>query len=221
MKIMMTGILLASCISSISYAQVKEIALTIDDLPYVGTNSETKGNLQRSQDRFMKILGYVVDNHVPATGFVIAGSIAQGQWQLLEQFRAAGLGIGNHTYSHANLNHISAERYISEIQRSDKILAPIMTQPKYFRYPYLAEGRGPTRRRGDRPRSQATSRPRRSSGRAGRSPRPRAAGPRGASSSWAPCCGSAASVRCRCCRRHGALAAMCVRYRWRHWPQRR
>ncbi len=145
MRTMMTGILLASCISSISYAQVKEIALTIDDLPYVGTNSETKGNLQRSQDRFMKILGYVVDNHIPATGFVIAGSIAQGQWQLLEQFRAAGLGIGNHTYSHANLNRISAERYISEIQRSDKILAPIMTQPKYFRYPYLAEGRGLTK----------------------------------------------------------------------------
>jgi peptidoglycan/xylan/chitin deacetylase (PgdA/CDA1 family) len=145
MKAMICGLLLASFISSTSYAQVKEIALTIDDLPFVGTNSETKGNLQRSQDRFMKILGFLVDNHIPATGFVIAGSIAQGQWQLLEQFRAAGLGIGNHTYSHANLNRLSAERYIAEIKRSDTILAPIMTQPKYFRYPYLAEGRGATK----------------------------------------------------------------------------
>lgn len=145
MKAIISGLILASCITSTGYAQVKEIALTIDDLPFVGTNSETKGNLQRSQDRFMKILGYVVDNHIPATGFVIAGSIAQGQWQLLEQFRAAGLGIGNHTYSHANLNRMSADRYIAEIQRSDQILAPIMTQPKYFRYPYLAEGHGATK----------------------------------------------------------------------------
>lgn len=142
MKKLIAGVCIAWCLSQVCFAQIKQVALTIDDLPYVGTNSETKGNLQRSHDRFMRMLGYIVDNHIPATGFVIAGSIAQGQWELLEQFRAAGLGLGNHTYSHANLNRMSAKNYIDEIERSDKILAPIMTSPKYFRYPYLAEGRG-------------------------------------------------------------------------------
>lgn len=146
MKTPILGFLLAGCLTShICYAQTKEIALTIDDLPFVGTNSATKGNLGRSQDRFTKILNYLVDNHVPATGFVIAGSIAEGQWALLEQFQAAGMGLGNHTYSHANLNRMSADQYIAEIERSDKILSPLMTQPKYFRYPYLAEGRGATK----------------------------------------------------------------------------
>lgn len=128
-----------------AYAKEKEIALTIDDLPFVGTNSATKGNLERAQTRFNKILNYLIDAHIPATGFIIANSIAQGQWALLEEFRNAGFALGNHTYSHANLNHMSADKYIAEIARADKILAPVMTEPKYFRYPYLAEGRGETK----------------------------------------------------------------------------
>ncbi|MCR9191275.1 MAG: polysaccharide deacetylase family protein [Gammaproteobacteria bacterium] len=128
-----------------AYAQEKEIALTIDDLPFVGTNSATKGNLGRAHDRFTKIMNYLIDAHIPATGFIIANSIARGQWELLEEFRDAGFGLGNHTYSHANLNRMSAQRYIAEIEHADKILQPVMTQPKYFRYPYLAEGRGATK----------------------------------------------------------------------------
>jgi peptidoglycan/xylan/chitin deacetylase (PgdA/CDA1 family) len=124
------------------FAQTREIAITIDDLPFVGTNSNDAGNLKRSHDRFMNIMRSLIDNQVPATGFVIAGAIGKGQWQLLEEFRKEGFGIGNHTYSHANLNRLSAEQYIHEIGRADQILEPIMTQPKYFRYPYLAEGKG-------------------------------------------------------------------------------
>lgn len=138
-------LLLTTCFNYNAYAQEKEIAITIDDLPFVGTNSATKGNLGRAHDRFEKILASLVDAHVPATGFVIANSIATGQWELLEAFRDAGFGLGNHTYSHADLNHTSSERYIAEIEKADKILAPVMTQPKYFRYPYLADGKGSTK----------------------------------------------------------------------------
>lgn len=126
-------------------AQEHEIALTIDDLPFVGTNNNDMSNLSRSQNRFMKIVQSLVDNQVPATGFVIAGSIGKNQWQLLEEFRKEGFALGNHTYSHANLNRLGASKYIAEIAHADKILAPILTQPKYFRYPYLAEGKGETK----------------------------------------------------------------------------
>ena len=138
-------ILLACLVSHVTYAQEREIAITIDDLPFVGTDSNDSGNLKRSHDRFMRILDSLVSNQVPATGFVIAGSIGKGQWELLEAFRKEGFGLGNHTYSHPSLNKIPSSKYIDEIARADKILQPVMTQPKYFRYPYLAEGRGATR----------------------------------------------------------------------------
>lgn len=135
-------VFLTSLMSMNAFAADRDIAITIDDLPFVGTDSNNSGNLQRSHDRFMRIMQSLIDHHVPATGFVIAGAIGKGQWQLLEEFRKEGFELGNHTYTHANLNRISSQKYIEEIAHADQKLAPVMTQPKYFRYPYLAEGKG-------------------------------------------------------------------------------
>lgn len=121
---------------------VREVAITLDDLPFVGSSSYQEAALQRTHDRFMRILDTLIENQVPATGFVIAGAIAKGQWELLQAFHDAGFTIGNHTYSHANLNSMSADKYIENVEHADKILTPLMSHPKYFRYPYLAEGRG-------------------------------------------------------------------------------
>lgn len=138
-------VVLVNLFSGLCFASERDIAITIDDLPFVGANNNNGNNLKRVQERFAKIMQSLVENNVPATGFVIANSIVSGEWQLLENFRNAGFGIGNHTYSHANLNQMSAEKYIHEISKADKILESIMTEPKYFRYPYLAEGKGATK----------------------------------------------------------------------------
>jgi peptidoglycan-N-acetylglucosamine deacetylase len=121
---------------------IREIAITLDDLPLVGSTGHNEAALKREHDRFFSILDTLVENKVPATGFVIAGSIGKGQWEMLEAFHDAGFTIGNHTYSHANLNSMSSEKYIENVARADKILSPLMSHPRYFRYPYLAEGRG-------------------------------------------------------------------------------
>lgn len=121
---------------------IREVAITLDDLPFVGSANNKASALKREHDRFYKILDTLIENQVPATGFVIAGSIEKGQWELLQAFRDAGFTIGNHTYSHANLNTTSAEKYIANVEKADKILSPLMSHPRYFRYPYLAEGRG-------------------------------------------------------------------------------
>ena len=134
-------------LSSLCSAQDKEIAITIDDLPLVASQMNTPGNKQRSTERFAQIIQAFQKYKVPATGFVIAGAIEKGQWDFLEQFRQAGFMLGNHTYSHYNLNQMSAEKYIGDVERADKILAPIMTEPKYFRYPYLAEGNKKTKQK--------------------------------------------------------------------------
>ena len=136
-KLYYLSLLLLSCNS---FADTREIAITIDDLPLVASQMNSPGNIQRSTERFMRLIQILADNKVPATGFVIAGAIEKGQWDFLEKFRSAGFMLGNHTYSHYNLNSISADKYIADLERADNILAPILTEPKYFRYPYLAEG---------------------------------------------------------------------------------
>jgi len=120
----------------------REIAITIDDLPFVGSANNDPKKLQREHDRFMEILQALVDRKVTATGFIIANSIEKGQWELLEAFRNAGMELGNHTYSHKSLNSLSAEKYIADVEHADQLLDKIMTTPKYFRYPYLAESKG-------------------------------------------------------------------------------
>jgi len=117
----------------VGFAQTREIALTIDDMPFVGESKNFHLNL---------IIEALQANNIPATGFVIAGEISQANWEMLNKFREAGFGIGNHTMTHANLNKMTSDAYIHEISKADKILAPVLTKPKFFRYPYMAVGEG-------------------------------------------------------------------------------
>ncbi|MCW8443293.1 polysaccharide deacetylase family protein [Fluoribacter gormanii] len=134
--------LLFCILNSPCFAEEKEIAITIDDLPFVGSGAATPASLKRTQARFMAIVKALVDNQVPATGFAIGGAIPKSEWDLLETFRNQGFALGNHTYTHKSLNSMSADKYIADIDHADTVLAPVMTEPKYFRYPYLAEGTG-------------------------------------------------------------------------------
>lgn len=138
-----TGVTLILCMLNFPcFAEEKEIAITIDDLPFVGSGSSTPASLKRTQARFMALVKALVDNQVPATGFVIGEAVAKNEWDLLQTFRNQGFALGNHTYAHKSLNHLSADKYIADIDHADNILAPVLTEPKYFRYPYLAEGTG-------------------------------------------------------------------------------
>ena len=134
------------CLSEQLHAEInREIAITIDDLPFVAASYKNDAAIKRTHDRFMLIIQVLNNYNVPATGFVIGGAIGKGDWELLESFHNSGFVIGNHTYSHLNLNQTSAEKYIENITKTDKVLTPLLSHPKYFRYPYLAQGRGETK----------------------------------------------------------------------------
>ncbi len=120
-------------LTNISFAQKRLLAVTIDDLPFVGDSKNFHLNM---------IIDAIKASSVPATGFVIAKEVTANNLPTLQKFHDAGLGLGNHTMSHANLNRLSADRYIQEIAEADKILSPVLTEPKYFRYPYLVMGDG-------------------------------------------------------------------------------
>ena len=116
-----------------SFAQKRELAITIDDLPFVGESRNFHLNM---------IINSMKASEIPATGFIIAGEVTPKNWEILRKFREAGLGLGNHTMSHANLNKLNTDEYIQEIDKADKMLSPFLTEPKYFRYPNLVMGEG-------------------------------------------------------------------------------
>ncbi|KTD58934.1 polysaccharide deacetylase domain-containing protein [Legionella sainthelensi] len=111
----------------------KMISITIDDLPFVGEYRNFHLNM---------MIETMTKEKVPATGFIIASEVRKNNWEILRKFRDAGFGLGNHTLSHANLNKMDTKEYIHEIQKADNILLPVLTEPKYFRYPYLAMSSG-------------------------------------------------------------------------------
>ncbi|MBA2709605.1 MAG: polysaccharide deacetylase family protein [Tatlockia sp.] len=118
--------------SSNSFAN-RELAITIDDLPFVGASKNFHLDM---------ILNTIKTNEVPATGFIIAGQVEPRNWEMLQKFREAGIGLGNHTFSHRNLNMVNSDTYIQEIEEADRILKPVLSKPKYFRFPYLAMSKG-------------------------------------------------------------------------------
>jgi peptidoglycan/xylan/chitin deacetylase (PgdA/CDA1 family) len=128
--------LVLTSLPSIALASKKTIAITIDDLPFVGEYRNFHLNMMMTT---------MVQQQVPATGFIIASEVRNDNWDMLNKFRDAGFGLGNHTFSHANLNRLTVDEYIQEIKKADSLLSPVLTKPKYFRYPYLAMSTGSKR----------------------------------------------------------------------------
>lgn len=133
------ALLAALILASPLFAAKREIAITIDDLPFVGEDTNFHLNM---------IIDALKTGEVPATGFVIASKVNPTNWAALQKFREAGFGIGNHTLTHANLARLSLESDLHEIDAADKILSPLMEDTtRYFRYPYLAMGNGAKKER--------------------------------------------------------------------------
>ena len=116
-----------------SFSQQRTLSMTIDDLPFVGESKNF---------HLAMIIDAIKTSAIPATGFIIAREVNASNLPTLQKFREAGLSLGNHTLSHINLNKVTADIYIQDIDTADKILTPVLTEPKFFRYPYLAHGNG-------------------------------------------------------------------------------
>jgi peptidoglycan/xylan/chitin deacetylase (PgdA/CDA1 family) len=108
--------------------QYREIAITIDDLPIDSVY-------------FQKIAESLKAHKAPAIGFVIANAVNETNLIDLKQFLADGFMIGNHSYSHMSLRKNTAADYIADVDKADKILSPLVSGTKYYRYPYLAKAR--------------------------------------------------------------------------------
>lgn len=62
--------------------------------------------------------------------------------ELVKAWGAAGHGIGNHTWSHPNLSSatVSAQVFIADVERCDRVLNTLPGWTPRLRFPYLKEG---------------------------------------------------------------------------------
>jgi len=126
-------------------AASREVAITIDDLPRGGDGGDR--SYAAIRDMTVRLLAPFREAHIPVIGFVNPGRTEMPPADLrriLDLWLDAGAELGNHTWSHADLNRLTVADYEQEIQRADAVLRPILEAhgktPEFFRYPFLHAG---------------------------------------------------------------------------------
>jgi lysophospholipase L1-like esterase len=128
-----------------------KIAFTFDDLPAHGPLPPGETRMEAAA----KILTALKDAHMPPTyGFVNGLRVEEqpADEAVLRAWRAAGNPLGNHSWSHMNLNEHSLQEFEQDVARNEPILQKLMPEEdwRWFRFPYLAEGATPGARSGFR-----------------------------------------------------------------------
>jgi hypothetical protein len=104
-------ILLIAAGSAPSIAQSQTVALTFDDLPAAGTKDPAEAE---SFNR--AILDPLAMHRAPAIGFVNEKKVLElGSKEVLEQWVRRGFDLGNHSFSHADLNNLTDEQFEVEV----------------------------------------------------------------------------------------------------------
>lgn len=114
-----------------------QFSITMDDFHWQNAVKLT------AYERNQSILDTLRAHSVKAMLFVIGGNIQDGEGkQLLSAWDGAGHVIGNHTYSHRNLNAPTTDVkwYEDDIRRAEALLKDFPRFRKYFRFPMLKEG---------------------------------------------------------------------------------
>jgi peptidoglycan/xylan/chitin deacetylase (PgdA/CDA1 family) len=126
---------------------VREIAVTIDDLPTV---SDLGAGVSAAERTTTDLLAALVRHQVPAIGFVnerkllTNGTLDERRVALLQQWIDAGMELGNHTYSHPDLHSTPLEEFEREILDGEKVTRRLLRAAnrdlRYFRHPFLHTG---------------------------------------------------------------------------------
>lgn len=96
-----------------------------------------------------KLLGRIAAHRVPAFGLVTGSRICEGQDAalpaILDMWLAAGHDLGNHSFSHFDLNDTPLSRYEADVIRGAKVMDAALAKRgrtlKYFRHPFLHAGK--------------------------------------------------------------------------------
>jgi peptidoglycan/xylan/chitin deacetylase (PgdA/CDA1 family) len=124
----------------------REVAITIDDLPRGGDGGpRTLSGVRAMTERLLKPFH---DGKIPLIGFVNEGRQVdfgpEGLRQILDLWLDVGADLGNHSYSHLNINNVPLEQYTADIVKGEPILRAALAargkKLQFYRHPFLFTG---------------------------------------------------------------------------------
>ncbi len=127
---------------------LRAVAITFDDLPATSVAGGSC-NEDALMDLTRRLLSSIVTQQIPATGFVTEGSICDDLREavlpkILSMWLDAGAQLGNHAFSHFDINNVSLETYEQDIIRGEETTRRLLKQRgaslRYFRHPMLHTG---------------------------------------------------------------------------------
>jgi len=138
-------------LATVASARAQQIAFTWDDLPAHSALplGETRVEIGR------KLLTAMKEAHLPPVYGFVNGSLAEKEPRstpMLKEWHDAGFPLGNHTWSHMNLNQHSLAEWEADTLKNEGLLKSYMGSEDWhwLRYPNLAEGDTPEKREGAR-----------------------------------------------------------------------
>ncbi len=126
-------------------ANSRTMALTFDDLPK-STGLDDIEAARRTTDSILKVLK---GHKAPAIGFVNEGKLYSGpamvdaRAELLRSWVKAGVPLGNHTYSHFDINDVPLKKYQDDVVRGERTYTRLMRgipAERWFRHPFTHTG---------------------------------------------------------------------------------
>lgn len=123
--------------------------MTFDDLPGTALTPDQRCDAARLREVSERILAPFRRHRWPVTGFVTESRLCEELDRavldrILKLWLEGGSELGNHTFSHLDLNSVSVEEYVADIRLGERTLRPLLREAglplRYFRYPYLHAG---------------------------------------------------------------------------------
>lgn len=143
--IWLVGFVVGAATLSVPAQTTRRIALTFDDLPGVAQTP----TVARLDDINRRLLATLRIERVPAVGFVNAQGVeVEGEREarlgLLRLWVTQTLTLGNHTFSHPDLNRVQLSEYQADIVRGEPAIRAVLEERGHrlvwFRHPYTRTG---------------------------------------------------------------------------------
>jgi peptidoglycan/xylan/chitin deacetylase (PgdA/CDA1 family) len=115
-----------------------KIAITVDDLPIHGDKMECCSRLEIVQNFINTFKKFHLPPVIGFANMRTTLTLPEGQ-EVIEQWDDSGNILGNHTFSHFDLEYVSEGDFISDIEMNEKYLNMMYRFERYFRYPFLSE----------------------------------------------------------------------------------